>query len=149
MRRLQTVGHMYRHFLEMVEDWPAGEEGAEVEAFERLGLKRYCCRRMLLTHVDLIEKLMVYNSESPAACAHLPAPVQCRCCCPVFFACDDVRVRVAPPCHLCIDFARACACAELLPADVVDGGSVGARGACRPVKSPPDSLRICAWMCHS
>jgi DNA-directed RNA polymerase subunit N (RpoN/RPB10) len=29
---------------------------AERRIFEELGLKRYCCRKHLLTHVDLIEK---------------------------------------------------------------------------------------------
>lgn len=32
-------------------------------ALDALKLTRYCCRRMLLTHADLIEKLLAYNSE--------------------------------------------------------------------------------------
>ena len=27
---------------------------------DQLGLRRYCCRRMVMTHVDLIEKLLKY-----------------------------------------------------------------------------------------
>ena len=30
------------------------------DALDAMGLKRYCCRRMLLGHVDLIEKLLNY-----------------------------------------------------------------------------------------
>lgn len=33
------------------------------DALDQLQLKRYCCRRMVLTHVDLIEKLLLYNRE--------------------------------------------------------------------------------------
>jgi DNA-directed RNA polymerase I, II, and III subunit RPABC5 len=32
----------------------------EGEALDALGLKRYCCRRILLGHVDLIEKVLNY-----------------------------------------------------------------------------------------
>ncbi len=33
---------------------------AHSDAMDQLGLKRYCCRRMLMTHIDLIEKLLKY-----------------------------------------------------------------------------------------
>lgn len=34
------------------------------KALDDIGLKRYCCRRMMLTHVDLIVKLLQYNSKN-------------------------------------------------------------------------------------
>jgi len=33
------------------------------DAMDELNCKRYCCRRMIMTHVDLIEKLLKYVSS--------------------------------------------------------------------------------------
>ena len=37
------------------------------DAMNDLGLKRYCCRRMVLTHVNLIDKLLAYHSFQASA----------------------------------------------------------------------------------
>jgi DNA-directed RNA polymerase I, II, and III subunit RPABC5 len=37
------------------------ERRTPLEALELLGIRRYCCRRMQLTHVDLIDKMLPYS----------------------------------------------------------------------------------------
>lgn len=40
------------------------EEGVSPnDALDQLGLRRYCCRRILLTHVDLIDKILNYEDD--------------------------------------------------------------------------------------
>ncbi|KAK0384073.1 hypothetical protein NLU13_8162 [Sarocladium strictum] len=55
----KVVGDLWEQYLQKIEDARKNEG----DAMDELGLKRYCCRRMIMTHVDLIEKLLKYTPD--------------------------------------------------------------------------------------
>jgi len=52
----KVVGNKWEKYQELLET----NEYEKNEILDILDLKKYCCRRMLLTHVELIEKLLNY-----------------------------------------------------------------------------------------
>jgi DNA-directed RNA polymerase subunit N len=53
----KVVGGAYEEFAKRVSK---GEPTGKV--LDELGIERYCCRRMLLGHVDLTEELLKYRA---------------------------------------------------------------------------------------
>ncbi|NOZ76982.1 MAG: DNA-directed RNA polymerase subunit N [Euryarchaeota archaeon] len=53
-----VIGDKYEEYKERVS---ADEDPKEV--LDALGIRRYCCRRMLLTHVDLLDEVIKYEEK--------------------------------------------------------------------------------------
>jgi DNA-directed RNA polymerase subunit N len=52
----RVIASDYEKFVERVKE---GEDPKEV--LDSLGIERYCCRRMILTHVDFIDEISAYE----------------------------------------------------------------------------------------
>jgi DNA-directed RNA polymerase I, II, and III subunit RPABC5 len=63
----KVTGNKWEKYQEMLSQGISANE-----ALNQLGLKKYCCRRIILTHVDLIEKFLDYpeveNFENDKKC---------------------------------------------------------------------------------
>jgi len=55
----KPIGHLYEEFKKRVDE---GEDPKKV--LDELNVKRYCCRRMLLSHIDLIDELLMFKRIS-------------------------------------------------------------------------------------
>lgn len=53
----KVVGNSYEEYAKRVEK---GEKPEEV--LTSLGIERYCCRRMILSHKDLVKQIMQYKT---------------------------------------------------------------------------------------
>ncbi|GJD02944.1 DNA-directed RNA polymerases n 8 kda subunit superfamily [Colletotrichum higginsianum] len=58
LRSISVTGDLWERYLKLIDDGIT-----DGDAMDQLGLKRYCCRRMVMTHVDLIEKLLKYTPD--------------------------------------------------------------------------------------
>ncbi len=54
-----VVGDKWEEFSRRVKN---GENAGKV--LDELGVKRYCCRRMLLSHVDIIDEILKFYEEA-------------------------------------------------------------------------------------
>tara|TARA_B100000678_G_C17779036_1_gene329946 strand:- start:148 stop:339 length:192 start_codon:yes stop_codon:yes gene_type:complete len=52
----KIIGGFYEAFIERKEN---GEDPAEI--MDDLGIERYCCRKIFVSHLDLIDELLPYD----------------------------------------------------------------------------------------
>jgi DNA-directed RNA polymerase subunit N len=51
----KPIGHLYEPYIERIQEEPRDK------VLDDLGVTRYCCRRMFLTHVDLIDEVLEFS----------------------------------------------------------------------------------------
>jgi len=53
-----VIGDKWEEFIKRVR---SGEEPGKV--LDELGIKRYCCRRMFISHVNLVDEMVLYGRK--------------------------------------------------------------------------------------
>ena len=56
----KVVSHLHKLYTNMVEN----EGISKHDALDKIGAKRYCCRRMFLTHVDTYQYISEFNKQN-------------------------------------------------------------------------------------
>jgi DNA-directed RNA polymerase subunit N (RpoN/RPB10) len=56
----KVVAHAWKTYQDMLQD----DKKSPAEALDQLGFRRYCCRRMFLSHVELVDRLLCSNPLS-------------------------------------------------------------------------------------
>ena len=54
----KPIAHLYETYKEKIKN---GEDSKKV--LDDLGLKRYCCRSMFISHVDLIDEVAKFRKD--------------------------------------------------------------------------------------
>lgn len=52
----QVVADKYDEYKRLITE----EKKTEAQALDQLGVKKYCCRRMFLSHVEIVDEIMKY-----------------------------------------------------------------------------------------
>jgi DNA-directed RNA polymerase subunit N (RpoN/RPB10) len=51
----KLIGHVYKPYKELLDKGVKAED-----AFKQLGIERFCCKRMIVSHIDLIDELLKF-----------------------------------------------------------------------------------------
>ena len=54
----KVIANKWKKFEELLK-----KKNTKKDALNKLGLRRYCCRRMFLSHVSLIDKVIQYKNN--------------------------------------------------------------------------------------
>ena len=54
----KVIAHLWETYKELLKNGKTRSQALDI-----VGLKRYCCKRMFLSHVELIDKLLEYPNK--------------------------------------------------------------------------------------
>lgn len=52
----KLIAHIYQPYLDLIEKGEKTED-----AFKQLGIERFCCKRMVVSNVDLLDDLLKFS----------------------------------------------------------------------------------------